>query len=67
MPDPSFDPNPLPSAELRLVEPEEAHEASYLAASLRTASLCVIDVLFMPRHICSFFVPFNSFVLFSWI
>src|SRR5215203_1433837 len=39
MPEPSVEPMPLPPSEWRLSVPLEAHEASYLAASARIASL----------------------------
>src|SRR6478672_2367939 len=39
MPDPSVEPMPVPPSELRGVVPLDAHEASYLAASARIASL----------------------------
>ena len=35
----SVEPTPLPSSEVRFTDPEEAQEASYLAASVRMASL----------------------------
>lgn len=43
MPEPVFDPSPLPSLESRFVEPDDAHDASYFAASLRIASFSLID------------------------
>src|SRR6187551_3417403 len=39
MPEPSVEPMPEPPSELRFSVPLEAHEASYLAASARIASL----------------------------
>ena len=39
MPEPSVEPRPLPSFELRFDVPDDAQEASYRAASERMASL----------------------------
>ena len=38
MPDPSVDPIPLPPSDVRLEVPDDAHDASYFAASARIAS-----------------------------
>lgn len=43
MPDPVVEPMPPELSELRLVEPEEAQEASYFAASERIASFSIVE------------------------
>jgi hypothetical protein len=42
MPLPVLDPTPVPLRELRFVPPDEAQDASYLAASARMASFCIV-------------------------
>ncbi|MNL71504.1 hypothetical protein D3C87_1966640 [compost metagenome] len=53
MPDPSVEPSPPDAAELRFVVPLEAQDASYLAASERMASRCLIDFFMVMFTICS--------------
>lgn len=43
MPAPVVDPMPPVPSELRFVDPEDAHEASYFAASERIASFSNVD------------------------
>ena len=68
MPIPSLDPSPLPSAELRLGAELDAHEASYLAASLNTASFsridfCAISSLYVPMGLASISYVIGGFIL----
>src|SRR5579875_641837 len=51
----SVEPTPLPPRELRLTEPDDAHEASYFAASARISSLsrtssCAISSPYVPKQ-----------------
>src|SRR5690606_6802258 len=52
MPIPSVEPIPLPPRLLRLAVPDEAQEASYLAASARISSFCIR----VSATICSLYV-----------
>lgn len=56
MPIPSVDPIPLPPTLLRLAEPDDAQDASYLAASARMASFSRVS----SRGMCSLYVPMRS-------
>src|SRR3569623_845632 len=58
----SVEPSPLPSLEVRLTEPEEAHDASYLAASARISSFCRVS----SWGICSLYVHGAAMPL-KWI
>src|SRR3569623_1031198 len=58
----SVEPSPLPSLEVRLTEPEEAHDASYLAASARISSFCRVS----SWGICSLYVHGSTMQL-RWI
>ena len=58
MPAPVVEPIP-PSRAVRLAPPDDAQEASYLAASARISSFCS-KVLGIPCICCSLFVLFGA-------
>ena len=50
---PSVDPIPLPPRESRFAVPEDAQDASYLAASANISSFCRMDICAMMFLLCS--------------
>lgn len=62
MPMPSVEPMPFPPLLDRLLVPDDAQDASYLAASARISSLSRMDRM----DICSIYVHYRSSASFLW-